>query len=449
MNRLQCLRHVVAQVRSIPITAGPLTEPGIRDLGFAMGRIFLETREYVGIGVAAGEALHELADAIYSGSARYRRGSVYAEFLDELLTALFGFRGRDSKTISNADLVALENRLQTWFAARAAIHTLYIPCAITAGDAPRFDIGPVSFVHLIDFDQWRNASWTEFDNEQFGRLRELMLSDGAAWIASVDVFDAHPSRAREIGDISVDLALAGIQLVLHADHSARIARLNARSIPHSCIRVSTSDGQFCVGYSNQAPCLALGAGALEGFVNRAAPVLAAVGNRIRSYVAPGPVVPRLNQAWCDAAYWYHEGLAESLETIAVTKLETAIEVLFGAESSSGSERRILTAVRAFHGLEANDFINPNSQTTVKQFAKGFVRDRSCILHGTLSTLETSFGNTRASLAGVVHGFLVRYAMDLDEYIAAGEGSDKVDDLLGWIQDRNDAMQRATRTTASA
>jgi len=65
----------------------------------------------------------------------------------------------------------------------------------------------------------------------------------------------------------------------------------------------------------------------------------------------------------------------------VSKLETPMEVLLHSESSSGSTTRVLEAIRAFYGLEPDQFINSHSQTTVKQFAAGFVRDRSRISTG--------------------------------------------------------------------
>ena len=46
-------------------------------------------------------------------------------------------------------------------------------------------------------------------------------------------------------------------------------------------------------------------------------------------------------------YWLHQALAESIDTIAIAKLETALEVLLRAESSRGSEQRMLEILSAF------------------------------------------------------------------------------------------------------
>ena len=59
------------------------------------------------------------------------------------------------------------------------------------------------------------------------------------------------------------------------------------------------------------------------------------------------------------------------------------------EDMAGSECRLLDAIKASFGLEADQTISPTSTTTVKEFVKGFVRDRSRILHGTWSTLRAN------------------------------------------------------------
>ena len=84
----------------------------------------------------------------------------------------------------------------------------------------------------------------------------------------------------------------------------------------------------------------LSGGAFDELVSGEVEVIRSVGRRLDAYVHGGSKLPKLAQAWCDAAYWLHEGLAETLASIAVAKLETAIEVLLGAESSSKSERRL-------------------------------------------------------------------------------------------------------------
>ena len=97
-------------------------------------------------------------------------------------------------------------------------------------------------------------------------------------------------------------------------------------------------------------------------------------------------LPKIDQAWCDAAYWFHEGLANSLDTVATVKLETAVEVLLRSESSKGSGKRMRQAIEAVTGLTPKAPIALGSSVTVEQFAKTLVGARSQVLHGTFSTL---------------------------------------------------------------
>ena len=56
-----------------------------------------------------------------------------------------------------------------------------------------------------------------------------------------------------------------------------------------------------------------------------------MGRRLSAYLEATSVVPDLDEAWCNVMYWFHEAMAECLDTVAVAKLETSIEVLFRAE----------------------------------------------------------------------------------------------------------------------
>ena len=97
--------------------------------------------------------------------------------------------------------------------------------------------------------------------------------------------------------------------------------------------------------------------------------------------------PNLERAWCDAAYWLREALAEPMDSIAMAKLETALEVLLRSESSKGSTRRLLTILRYFFGLKPDDPIlngsavtagnsRPTSSATAR--ASSMARGRLCM-----------------------------------------------------------------------
>jgi hypothetical protein len=160
-------------------------------------------------------------------------------------------------------------------------------------------------------------------------------------------------------------------------------------------RLSLSGNGYEGGGSNTGPGASIGKGLLAKIVANEKALIVAVGNRVRAFATGSFDMPVLERAWCDAAYWLHQGLAEPLSAIAIVKLETAFEVLFCAKSRRGSERRILEAIDTFYGLQPHDRINAGSETTCKDFAKRFVDHRSRILHGTSSTLNSNLRTSEA------------------------------------------------------
>jgi hypothetical protein len=119
--------------------------------------------------------------------------------------------------------------------------------------------------------------------------------------------------------------------------------------------------------------------------------------------------------------------------MAVPMLETAIEVLFGSESSSGSEHRLVNAITTFYDRAPDELIHPHSQITVKQLARELVRDRSRILHGPWSTLTTYLHESRPSLAEFARFFLANFAVGLDKYCREFEPEDTTKSFLAWVE----------------
>jgi hypothetical protein len=133
-----------------------------------------------------------------------------------------------------------------------------------------------------------------------------------------------------------------------------------------------------------------------------------------------------------------------LDSIAVTKLETAIEVLLHAENSSGSEKRIIAAMETFYGLKPDDPVTPFSEITAKAFAKGFVRDRSRVLHGTWSTLNVRLAGSRDSLENLAMTLVRATVQELDLYLESPSPSDETEAFLDWTK----ARRRQAKTTAA-
>jgi len=214
-----------------------------------------------------------------------------------------------------------------------------------------------------------------------------------------------------------------------------MARMTGRTLPVFNQAASRSDGHLSFGTTNNQPGLAFGPGVPDKFVAEARAELSSVGNRITSFVSGGGPLAALEQAWPDAAYWFHEALAEPLDTIAVPKLETAIEVLIRSENTKGSKARIEKVIRAFYGKAPSDLITPQSQTTVADFAKGFVRDRSRILHGTWSTLTHPLHGSRPELTDLTRALLILYTVTLDDYATSATPTDSIDELVAFANSK--------------
>ena len=159
-------------------------------------------------------------------------------------------------------------------------------------------------------------------------------------------------------------------------------------------------------------------------------MLESMGRRLADYLAATSPLPDLDEAWCNAAYWYHEALAESLDTVAVPKLETAIEVLFRAESMSGSKQRMLDCFDAIFGLKGND--GPHRRDTIQL--------RGVYLH---SLYQRSFASTDMRPFPHADGFddlrrcgefVPRLAGGCDDSLVAVE-----DAVLGSCSDNRDQL----------
>ena len=438
-GQLALLRHIVENLHSAPSAPGnEITQVELEASPFMRAK--LGPHGMSGIRKEAAKSYVNLADVLFSGSAIGRRGATFKDVSNVLGDVIIdNFLGRKADELIAGDLVFLEDALAKWFQQKSATHLLYVPCLLSPWPAPAFSIGPVNFIHVQDFiAQERTGKEASFDLT-FEQMLQEMGTDSACWMATVEIANCTKERAWEIGELAVDLALVGLQLVVPLNNSEHMARLTARKYPRSRPTVSLSNGTVSTGLTNQMPGLTLGQGALQHLLAGKSAMVNAVGPRITAFARGNCSLPILEQAWADAAYWFHEGLAEPLDTIAVTKLETAIEVLLRAESTSGSKARVVRAIGVFYGLAPNGFINPESQITVEKFATGFVTDRSRILHGTWSTLVHSLRDSRPSLTMLVHGLLAKYVLELEQYSLISGAKDDVESFLTTIE----MHQRAT------
>src|SRR5258708_27055372 len=183
------------------------------------------------------------------------------------------------------------------------------------------------------------------------------------------------------------MALAGLQLVLPRKESRHFARVSGRRwSPQRNDIVISKDGVQTAG-QNRSPGLALMADHFQLAITQGSRLLASVGHRLDAFLGNRvSSLPQLEQAWCDAAYWMHEGFAEAIDTISVAKLETSLEVLMSAESTSLSNARLRHALRAFNRLMPNQRIFSDSSQTVEDFGKAVAQTRSPVLPATFPTL---------------------------------------------------------------
>ena len=228
-----------------------------------------------------------------------------------------------------------------------------------------------------------------------------------------------------------------------------LARATGRAAPIWRADLSKLEGAgFSVSSGNRLPALARSPELIVLHLASAKPLLESMGRRLTAYLAATSPLPDLDEAWCNSAYWYHEALAESLDTVAVAKLETAIEVLFRAESMSGSKQRLLESFDAMFGLEGSDFVNPPSTVTVEQLVVAITTARSRVLHGTWPTLHTDLPTAKGKPA-VTYGdvefltraLLLQFSIWMDAYQAAGRTDDTTDAFVAWI--KSERLAQAT------
>jgi hypothetical protein len=372
--------------------------------------------------------------------------ALLAGTLTKMLTE--ALRGRAEGPITQDELQAFDDRVAAWFASHAVIRTHYIPCILSPWADASFTVGPVRFQHRSDFPvadfgmtpEQFDALNDDGDLNDLTGLKAFMNEQHADWIAVVGVPGHEPTQARVTADLTVDVALAIVQLLTPLDHYRQAARCTARSAPAWRVDVVlTSDGGGAGGRSNNQPGLGVAPEGLGVILKAQARELQSMGARLSGYLHGTSTLPGLDETWCNAAYWYHEAIAEALETVAIAKLETAIEVLFRSVSSSGSTKRLIDGLEIFFGLRKDDLL-PNGDMTAAEFAAAIVTARSRVLHGTWQTLipdlpEGKGGKTISLRATEQFAclLLVKFSLALDHYGASAAPVDQLEPFLDWLR----------------
>ena len=387
----------------------------------------------------ARDAFDDLMAALVKECAGLDRGIAFRRIGREIFKMIESHIGSAPALLRSDDVAGLAAQLGKWFQQEAEPREVFVPCAVSPWPAPEFAIGPVRFIYMDDVPRtdFYPPHADSMRRRDFDKMLERMKSERAHWLAQISVEGCDRERGEEIGALAADLAIVTLQLALPTSWNTRnMSRLDARrggANSQTLSRTATTD---CGGHSTHDAGLTIGHGAMQDILRTCAPLVDAVGRCVTAFANGRFTVPRLEQAWCDAAYWYHEALAERIDSIAVVKLETSLEVLLRSTSTKGSQSRIRSVLEAFFGLRPEDPVVPGSPTTAEDFAKSLVGDRSQILHGTMSTLQPHIGIDRNGLEEFVASVLRRAVIELAGYGITSAPQDQIEAFLDWVKSKN-------------
>lgn len=441
---------------------------------------------FTGAGLAAITTLAKTFRPSLSQNSRRASNATLAKLIaGEMMKA---WVSRKSSSLAQPDFDWLQAVIDDWFSTLTQVREHLVPCTLYPYAIPSFTVGPVTFRHFSElptegfgisreefwpkeppvWKQWFRDVWAAVRRKpvrraklggfQFSMLARFANERAAPWVAFVKVTGRPPEESIRAADLSTDIALAAIQLLSPGDDMRTITRASARAAPVWRVDVSRmEDGGFSEGTRNQVPALARSPELIEHHIREVEPGLRSMGQRLAGFLDASSPVPDLDEAWCNAAYWYHEALAETLDTVAVAKLETAIEVLFRAENMSGSKRRLHESFDVFFGLKPIDTITTDSSVTVEQFVEAITTARSRVLHGTWPTLQFDLPANKSSqtvsysdVEFLTRTLLLCFSVQLDAYIATDSPSDATDAFFAWIKAERsvESASAATAPTAS-
>lgn len=395
------------------------------------------TREGNAIGFKkdGADAVIALTEKLLKDNPIYARGTDFQTLLSEIAKELIRAI-RDGSP--HEDHEEFEAKIATWFEKETEAKTHFIPCSISPHESESFNVGPVTFHSLKSFNEDCDiASKDEFEKFSYGQILEYAVKQGAHWIAGVRTEGYDTVRSADHADISVDIALVALQLFIPSSISKEVARSTARTIPSDIGRFQRVGDYLRVGRTRVDPCFSYSAQYFDMVLRENEAILESVGNRVSAFVHGQSTLLRLDQAWCDAAYWFHEGLSEKLDTVAITKMETSIEVLLFAESTQGCKDRLLRAFQSFYGLSAKQPLRESDPRTVIQFINSIVTARSRVLHGTWSTLNyrkptQNERQHRDEIELLARDLLTRFTLQLDSYKKTEQPEDDFIKFLDWV-----------------
>ena len=403
--------------------------------GICYGTINVTERTVTGFPQEALPRVAALTRSLRDNKAEYVRGAGFRVMCETVAKAVIAiFRGRSGDHPNEKDLAELKRRVDEWFARAAATRRCVVPCNVLPMRARAFEFGPIRFFHYSEFnpEDYGLPDGAGVADVSLEPLKRLMGDQAASWLGEVSVEGCEKSRSTKIAELAVDVAIGGLQLVVPAELGRRMARVTARRLPPYRGSFSVTEGEVEFGVANEQAGLGLGPDEFEELIDSASDAIAAMGQLIGVYVSGQGDLPMLKRAWCDAVYWFHEGMSEPLDTVAVVQLEASMEILFSAGSSTGSERRILDGLQGMLGIDGSQEIDESSGMTYEKLVKKIVQARSWVLHGKWPTLALrDQGIDRATVESMARQFLIEYPLFLKKY-AREEGTVAQDEARAFL-----------------
>ncbi len=370
----------------------------------------------------AGPALNNLLENFWNLSP-WKDRVTFAEFHNAGAGEIINFLAENN----GAPLADLQKRIDDSVSKLCVTGIFYEGCFIIPYEAETFNIGPVQFSNTNLFQDEMLRKGVKFGIDDY---IEHLKNHDAVWVAGIKLTDVSPNKGDIISKISIDLALASIQLLFRANHEG-MRRLSSLNPLHDIVTFGLcDDGRVLGRLTRNTPGFPYTGPWFTNVLNEKDFLFKSFGERIR--VLSNKEKNNLDISWCDALYWFHEGIAESIDAIAVTKLETSLEILLCSESSSGSKSKILKALKFFFSKEENDPINQDTDLTLGDLAKNLVRDRSRILHGTWSTLSEDMRFSRSALTQITQRLLIEFSLKLDEYKKLPNSKDGHNHFFTWL-----------------
>jgi hypothetical protein len=437
-NDLSLLRTIVGDIISVPGPGrqldGEETIQWFQNPQLAFQLVDHTTGARNGLRQPGVSAALKLAASIEKRTPAYARGTRRNILATAIVTEAIGaFTGRTADTITATDFSTLDKAIADWFASKVAKRTHVVPCAILLNPAKPFSVGPVRFSHISELIKRGTGDLNQEVAQLFyDPLLKTLTARSAQWVTEVEIEGCELARAEQMADLATDVALVAVQFAVPWTFSRHMARITGRTLPPTVGSAYIVESIPHPSIHNYYPGYGLAPEAFEQFIAVHAAILESVGRRVANFIRQDAKLKKLERAWCDAAYWFHEGMAEPQATIAVAKLETSIEVLFGAGSTKLSKERLCKAIEAFYGLGPKDPLPTDPSKTVEKYVTEIVGARSKVLHGTTSTLAENVEAVRADVELLSSDLLSRTSTALDQYAATSNPDDSARAFLAWI-----------------